>query len=177
MANLWRELEVGPSPPAQVYVVVESTKGSRNKFVYDLENGVMMLDRVLHSCVHFPGDLGFIPQTSCETGGPLDALVLVKDSTFPGCIVKCRTVAILRMMDSGMHDDKLVAVPSGDPRFDHIEDVADLPAQLRAEIEHFFTTHKDLEPGSHVVSGGWCDVVAASTAIERARDAFEEERS
>lgn len=175
MVNLWRDLEVGPSPPTEVHVVIESTKGSRNKFVYDLEKGVLMLDRVLHSCVHYPGDFGFIPQTYSGDGEPLDALVLVEDSTFPGCIIECRPVAILRMRDSEMHDDKLVSVPAQDPRFDHIEDVADLPAHLRDEIEHFFLTYKNLEPKPAVASQGWNDVKVASRVIERARATFQKE--
>lgn len=146
MTNLWKDLETGPNSPQIINVVIECLKGERNKYEYDEERGIINLDRVLHSNVHYPSDYGFIPQTWYEDQDPLDALVILEDSTFPGCLIKARPIGMLRMIDDGEKDDKIIAVPEEDPRFDEIKDIEDLSGQLRSEISYFFDTYKDLEP-------------------------------
>ena len=174
MTNLWEDLETGPDPPDEIYAVVECLKGERNKYEYEKDIPAVVLDRVLHSNVHYPSDYGFIPQSYYDDDDPFDVLVLVKDQTFPGCIVEARPVAMMKMDDDGEQDDKVIAVPTEDPRYDHIADVDDLPDQTRAEIEEFFETYKNLEEGKEVSTEGWEDAAAAKDAIEHAQDLYEQ---
>ncbi|MGM0590913.1 MAG: inorganic diphosphatase [Halobacteriota archaeon] len=174
MTNLWEDIETGANPPEEITVVVECLKGERNKYEYDKDVPGVVLDRVLHSNVHYPSDYGFIPQTYYDDEDPFDALLLVEDRTFPGCVVEARPVALMRMDDDGEQDDKVVAVPTEDPRFDHVRDLEDIPQQLRDEIDEFFSTYKNLEPGKEVTTLGWEDKQAACDAIEHAQDLYAE---
>jgi inorganic pyrophosphatase len=174
MPNLWEDLETGPSPPEEIYAVVECLKGQRNKYEYDKDIPGVMLDRVLHSNVHYPADYGFIPRSYYDDGDPFDVMVLVEDPTFPGCVIEARPVALMRMDDDGEQDDKVIAVPSEDPRYDHIEGLDEIPTQLRDEIDEFFATYKNLEPDKEVQTLGWEDRSAALEAIEHAQDLYEE---
>ncbi|WP_338727732.1 inorganic diphosphatase [Haladaptatus sp. DJG-WS-42] len=174
MANLWEDLQTGPNSPEVINVVVECLKGERNKYEYDKDIPGVVLDRVLHSNVHYPSDYGFIPRSYYDDEDPFDALVLVEDATFPGCIIEARPVALMKMDDDGEQDDKVIAVPNEDPRFDHIEDLEDIPNQLRNEIDEFFSTYKNLEKGKEVTTQGWEDKQAAYDAIQHARDLYEQ---
>ena len=175
MPNLWDDLETGPNPPEEIYAVVECLKGERNKYEYDKDIPGVVLDRVLHSNVHYPSDYGFIPRSWYDDDDPLDVLVLVKDRTFPGCIVEARPVALMRMDDDGEQDDKVIAVPTEDPRFDHVRDLDDVPRQTRDEIAEFFETYKNLESGKQTETLGWEDRAAAMDAIEHSMDLYEAE--
>ena len=175
MTNLWKELETGPDPPETVYAVVECLKGERNKYEYDKDIPAVVLDRVLHSNVHYPGDYGFIPRSYYDDDDPFDVLVLVEDRTFPGCVIETRPVALMRMDDDGEKDDKVIAVPSEDPRYDHIEGLADIPEQRQQEISEFFETYKNLEPGKETATLGWEDRTAALEAIEHAQQLYAEQ--
>ena len=165
------ELPAGPSAPDVVSVVVEIPKGSRNKVEYDSEAGVFRLDRVLHSPMHYPGDYGFIPRTLSADGDPLDALVLVTDPTFTGCVLSARPIAILLMTDEKGQDEKVLAVPDKDPRFEEVEDIDDLPAHLLKEVEDFFQVYKELE-GKETAVMGWEHVGTAREVIREAIEAF-----
>lgn len=172
MVNLWESLSMGPSPPETINVVVECLKGDRNKYEYDKDLPGLKLDRVLHSNVHYPGDYGFIPRSWYDDDDPFDALVLVEDRTFPGCIIEARPIALMSMLDDGEQDDKIIAVPAEDPRFEHMTDLEDIPSQLRDEIAEFFETYKRLEPGKRTTVEGWSDRAAAFEAIEHARELY-----
>jgi len=172
MPNLWENVAAGPEPPERINVVVECLKGERNKYEYDKEVPGVVLDRVLHSNVHYPSDYGFIPQTWYDDEDPLDALVLVEDRTFPGCVIEARPVALMGMDDDGEQDDKVIAVPTEDPRYDHITDLEDVPEQLIDEIDEFFATYKNLEAGKEVETLGWGDREAALDAVEHGRDLY-----
>lgn len=174
MTNLWEDLETGPNAPEEIYAVVECLKGDRNKYEYDKDIPGVMLDRVLHSNVHYPGDYGFIPQSYYDDEDPFDVLVLVEDSTFPGCVIEVRPVGLMKMDDDGEQDDKVIAVPIEDPRFDHIEDVDDITQQQKDEIDEFFATYKNLEAGKEVETQGWEDREAALNAIEYAQNLYAE---
>jgi inorganic pyrophosphatase len=165
------DLPTGPAAPDIVSVVVEIPKGSRNKVEYDAEADVFRLDRVLHSPVHYPGDYGFIPRTLSADGDPLDALVLVTDPTFTGCVLSARPIAILLMTDEKGQDEKVLAVPDKDPRFEEVEDIDDLPAHLLKEVEYFFQVYKELE-GKETAVMGWEHVVTAKKVIREAIQAF-----
>jgi inorganic pyrophosphatase len=174
MVNLWEDLETGPDAPDVIYAVVECLKGERNKYEYDKDIPAVVLDRVLHSNVHYPSDYGFIPQSYYDDGDPFDVLVLVKDQTFPGCVIEARPVALMRMDDDGEQDDKVIAVPDEDPRYDHVDDLEDLTQQQLDEIEEFFETYKNLEAGKEVETLGFKGAQAAKDAIEHAQDLYNE---
>jgi len=175
MVNLWEGLETGPNPPEEIYAVVECLKGERNKYEYDKDIPGVVLDRVLHSTVHYPSDYGFIPRSYYDDGDPFDVLVLVEDATFPGCVIEARPVALMRMDDDGEKDDKVIAVPSEDPRYDDVRDVEDLSEQRRAEIAEFFETYKNLEPDKETETLGFETRTAAYDAIEHARNLYDQQ--
>jgi len=124
----------------------------------------MKLDRVLYSAVHYPGDYGLIPRTLHEDGDPLDVLVLVKEQTFPGCMIDVRPLGVLRMLDRGEPDDKILAVALRDPYYEEFFDIADIPQHVLKEVEYFFSTYKDLE-GKRVQIVGWEKSEAAMRVI------------
>jgi inorganic pyrophosphatase len=150
-------------------VVVEIPRGSRNKYEYDHETGVIRLDRRLFSATVYPADYGFVPDTLAEDGDPLDAIILLEEPTFPGCWVTARPVGVFQMRDDAGPDAKIVCVPAGDPRWADVVSIGDVPELLRAEIEHFFDVYKTLEPGKHSDTRGYEDVDAAWRAIDDAR--------
>jgi len=175
MTNLWKNLDAGPDAPETIHAVVECLKGERNKYEYDKDIPAVVLDRVLHSNVHYPSDYGFIPQTWYDDDDPLDVLVLVEDATFPGCVIEARPVALMGMDDGGEQDDKVIAVPTEDPRYDHIEDLDDIPQQTRDEITEFFDTYKNLEEGKSAEVLDWEDKAAAVDAIEHSQELYDEQ--
>jgi inorganic pyrophosphatase len=152
-------------------VVVEIPQGSRNKYEIDHDTGVVWLDRHLFQATVYPTEYGYFPDTLAEDGDPLDALVLLEDPTFPGCHVRARPVAQLEMSDEKGRDVKVLCVAAGDPRWEHLQDVGDVPAHLLAEIRHFFAVYKDLEPGKDSVIGDWAgrDQAVASILDARSR--------
>jgi inorganic pyrophosphatase len=174
--DYWRELETGPSSPDIVFAVVESPKGSENKYEYDVAKKAIVLDRVLYSAVHFPGDYGFLPRTLDEDGDPLDILVLVTTPTFPGCIMKARPVGLLRMLDGEKRDDKILAVPTEDPRYSEYKDLDDLPEHILKEIAYLFETYKVLE-GKSVKILGWEGAGAAKSIIVQCQKLYAERRA
>jgi inorganic pyrophosphatase len=174
MANLWLDLPPGPSPPDVVYVVVEVPKRSRNKYEYDKLAGVIKLDRVLYSSLHYPGDYGFIPQTHHDDGDPMDILVMVNEPSFPGCVIEARPIGLFRMSDKGESDDKILAVPATDPNFEGYRTVEDIPQHFLSEVSHFFSVYKDLQR-IRVEVHGWEGPEAALAEIRRAIKLGEEQ--
>ncbi|MDY6769449.1 MAG: inorganic diphosphatase [Candidatus Nanohaloarchaea archaeon] len=173
MNDDWRDLPTGPDVPEVVWAMVEIPKGSRNKYEYSKEMGRYVLDRVLHSPMHYPGEYGFIPQTLYDDGDPMDIIVLMKEETFPGCAIEARPVALMRMMDDGEKDDKVLAVPAEDPAFDDIQGKDDVEDHVLKEIAHFFETYKDLEEGKEVSVNGWDGRETAIDAVEHSVDLYE----
>ena len=152
-----------------VRCLVEIPKGSRNKYEYDEALGGIKLDRFLFSSVVFPADYGFIPDTLAEDGDALDAMVLVGERTFPGCVIEVRPIAVLHMTDDRGQDDKIICVPFEDPHWSGLETLDDIPPQLRTEVEHFFSIYKQPE-GIEVEMQGFEDCDAALALIEAARE-------
>ncbi len=151
-----------------VDVFVEIPKGSRTKYELDKATGRIRLDRVLFSSVHYPADYGFITDTVAGDGDPLDALVVVEEPTFPGCIVPARPIGTLLMRDEKGQDEKILAVPVGDPRFDTVRELKDLAPHWLREIEMFFATYKQLE-GEGVDIAGWHGSRTAWKVIDESR--------
>jgi inorganic pyrophosphatase len=154
-----------------VNCLVEIPKGSRNKYTWDPDLGSIKLDRFLFSSVVYPTDYGFITDTESSKGDQLDAMVCVSAPTFPGCLIEVRVIAVFRSSDEAGQDDKLLCVPHEDPNWRHLETLADLPGQLRDEIEHFFTIYKQPE-GKTVEVQGWEDRDVAESLLAEARERF-----
>jgi inorganic pyrophosphatase len=164
MFHPWHELEAGPNAPDLLNVVVEIPRGSRNKYELDKRTGMLRLDRLLYSSVHYPGEYGFIPQTYAQDDDPLDALVMTTVPTFPGCVIEVRPVGIFRMTDRDEMDEKILCVPASDPLYDEYSGLGSVAPHFLREVEHFFATYKDLE-GHRVHGLGWDDEAAARSVI------------
>jgi inorganic pyrophosphatase len=146
---------------------VEIPRGSRNKYEWDSRSGVR-LDRVLYSPLHYPADYGFLEGTLAEDGDHLDVLVFTFEPTFPGCLVEVRPIGVLDMRDEKGRDQKILAVPVADPRFDAVEDLSGVPAHFLREVEHFFTVYKELER-KPVEIYGWAGAEEAWRLVEEAQ--------
>ncbi len=153
----------------EMLALVEIPKGCRNKYEYDDKLGRFVLDRVLYSPMHYPTDYGMILDTLHTDGDPLDVMVVVNEPTFPGCVVPVRPVGVLIMRDEKGEDEKVLAVPVGDPRFKDVNTLEDLPAHLLREIEHFFKVYKDLE-GKRTEVDGWQDAAKAWELFHAAQE-------
>jgi inorganic pyrophosphatase len=159
--------------PESVDVVVEIPQGSRNKYEVDHASGRIRLDRTLFTSTIYPADYGFVPDTLAEDGDPIDALVLVSEPTFPGCLVAARPIGVFWMSDEHGPDAKLLCVPDRDPRFTNIADIGDLDQYLLKEIWHFFDVYKTLEPGKSTSTRGWGGVEEARQALAEAFDRYQ----
>lgn len=149
-------------------VMVEIPKGSRNKYEYDARTGHVKFDRMLFSSVHYPCDYGFIMGTVAKDGDPLDALILVEEPTFPGCLIEAKPIGVFMMSDEKGPDEKILCVPVSDPMWNHITDIKQVPPHLLREIKHFFTIYKDLE-GKITIVGGWEGRQSALRVISESR--------
>ena len=149
-----------------VNALIEIPRGSRNKYEYDEELGVIALDRTLYSAVHYPTDYGYVPGTRGPDGETVDVMVMVEESVFPGCLVRVRLLGVLTIRKTnGDPESKLLAVPVSEPRFAEMRDIADVPRHLCEEIEHFFEVYKELE-GSEIKSLGWEGAERAERVLE-----------
>ncbi|MEU0780674.1 inorganic diphosphatase [Streptomyces sp. NPDC006173] len=155
-------------------VTIEIPKGSRNKYEVDHETGRIRLDRRLFTSTSYPADYGFVENTLGEDGDPLDALVILDEPTFPGCLIQCRTIGMFRMTDEAGGDDKLLCVPAHDPRVEHLRDIHHVSEFDRLEIQHFFEVYKDLEPGKSVEGADWVGRTDAEAEVERSYKRFKE---
>jgi inorganic pyrophosphatase len=150
-----------------IEVVIEIPKGSRNKYEVDKKTGRIMLDRVLRSSVGYPADYGFVPDTLYEDGDPLDVLVITRFATVPGCGIPARPIGVLKMMDTGESDEKIIAVPEGDVYFESWKELKDVPEAFLNEINQFFASYKALEKGKHVEIKGWGDRKEAEEIVKK----------
>jgi len=155
---------IEPGTPDKINVIVEIPRGSANKYEIDKKSGLIKLDRVMHTTQSFPFDYGFVPQTLWHDGDPLDVIILATYPFVPGILVEVRPVAIMNMNDSGDEDDKIIGVPASDPRWNDVKDLKDLNKHTLREIEHFYSTYKELQ-GKKVVIHGW-------KGLKEAKEAF-----
>ncbi|WP_124727298.1 inorganic diphosphatase [Staphylospora marina] len=154
---------------------IEIPTGSQNKYEYDKEKGVFRLDRVLYSPMHYPTEYGYLENTLAEDGDPLDILVMTTFPTFPGCVIKSRVIGVLLMSDDKGQDEKLLAVPTDDPRFNEVKSLNDVPPHILKEIAHFFQVYKDLEnKETHIV--GWKDADYAANLYDECVKRYQESR-
>ena len=158
----------------QFDVTVEIPKGVRNKYEVDHESGRIRLDRTLFTSTQYPADYGFIDGTLGQDGDALDAMVLLSEPTFPGCLIRCRAIGMFRMTDEAGGDDKVLCVPAADPRQEHLRDIHHVPEFDRLEIQHFFEVYKDLEPGKSVEGASWAGRGAAEREVAESRRRYDE---
>jgi Inorganic pyrophosphatase len=149
-----------------VNLVVEIPAGSRNKYEYNPDSGVMALDRILHSSVRYPFDYGFVPNTLAEDGAPLDAMVIMEEPTFAGCLIRARPIGILDMVDSGAHDGKLLCVPEAGLHRRNIHSIRQIASSQLEDVAEFFRTYKSME-GRVTEISGWLDAEAVPALLER----------
>jgi inorganic pyrophosphatase len=167
----YTKLPIGKNAPKLVNAVIEIPKDSVNKYEYDKQLHVFRLDRTLFSPVHYPGDYGFIPCTLGLDGDPLDVLVLVEAPSFPGCLIEVRPIGVLRMVDQGKKDEKILAVAESDPLYREVNDCSQVFEHTLREIEHFFDIYKALE-GKKTEIAGWDGVDVARKIISEGQAWF-----
>lgn len=160
-------IPIGKKFPDVVNVIIEIPAGSKNKYEFDEEINAIKLDRVQYTAMSHPYDYGFIPETRSEDGDHLDGMVIMDHSVFPGCVVDARPIGLLRMVDDGERDEKIICVPAKDVRYDHITELDQLSPHIKKEIAHFFEHVKDLQNKVTTIEG-WDDASAAKAEIKKA---------
>jgi len=143
--NIWHDIDADRITPETFVACIEISKGGKNKYELDKRTGLLILDRVLYTSMHYPANYGFIPKTYADDNDPLDVLVLCSESIQPYTLVNCRPIGILNMSDEGQSDEKVIAVCNEDPYYNEYTDISELPAHLFAEIRHFYEVYKTLE--------------------------------
>lgn len=172
--NLWQKIPAGSNPPEEINCVVEIPKGSTNKYEYANKWGAFRLDRVLDQTVSFPTEYGFIPGTWNEKDDdPLDIMVLATFPTFSGCIISCRPIGVIKIVDTGEEDDKILAVALNDPHFEQIKNLTDLPSHIKKEITNFCENYAQLQPEKEIKVEGWADKQEAKNIISQTVEAYE----
>ena len=145
MGNIWHDISEDRIFPTDFISVIEISKGSKKKYELDKETGLIILDRVLYTSTHYPMNYGFIPRTYADDGDPLDVLVLCNESIYPMTLVNCYPIGVIKMVDSGALDEKIIAIPSKDPTYNGYYDIQELPKHIFEEMMHFFEVYKSLE--------------------------------
>lgn len=166
--NPWHSVSPGNDLPNIVNGIIEIPKGTRAKYELDKESGMLRLDRVLYSSVYYPANYGFIPQSYCDDKDPLDILIISQIDVVPMCIVPAKVIGVMRMLDNGEADDKIISVSVGDPSVSHINDISELPAHFISELRSFFEDYKKLERKTVVVE----EFLDRNTAIKILQDSF-----
>jgi inorganic pyrophosphatase len=166
--NPYHVLSPGPSVPEMCNAFIECPMRSKIKYELDKQSGFLQISRMLHSAVHYPSNYGFIPQTYCQDHDPLDILVLSQEPVIPGCVMKARPIGMLRMIDQGLEDIKIIAAHADDPMFGNYNDISQLPPHMLLEIRHFFEIYKELEKAELPVVEDFRGRIDAYRAIRNA---------
>ncbi|MGZ3689002.1 MAG: inorganic diphosphatase, partial [Bdellovibrionota bacterium] len=165
----WHDVELGDQAPDIVNAVIEIPKGSKLKYELDKKSGLIKVDRVLFSSVHYPANYGFIPQTYCEDHDPLDVLVLGQESVVPLSIMRAKIIGVMRMQDQGEADDKLIAVHADDPEYSHYTSINELAPHRMMEVKRFFEDYKALENKKVIIK----NFLDRADAVQTLKDAIE----
>lgn len=171
--NLLHDVSAGTKD--EMHVIIEIPRGSKNKYEIDKETGLIKLDRVMHTAQDYPFDYGFVPQTLWDDGDALDVVLLTTHPLASGILVEARPIGIMHMTDGGDADEKVIAVATGDPRFEHVKDIKDANQHVLKEIAHFFATYKQIQK-KEVVVGEYEGREAAKAAFDRARALYQEKK-
>lgn len=143
--NIWHTMSTKRVKPEDFICVIEISKGSKNKYELDKDTGFLLLDRILHTSTHYPANYGFIPRTYGDDGDPLDVLLLCSESIQPMTLVRAYPIGVIKMLDNGKNDEKIIAVPFNDPYYNCYNDIDELPTHVVDEMKHFFAIYKSLE--------------------------------
>lgn len=143
--NPWHDVSLGDKTPDNFTVIIEIPKGSKVKYELDKDSGLIKVDRILFSSIHYPANYGFLPKTFCEDNDPLDVLVLCQEPVLPLSIMMARAIGLMKMSDQGEEDDKIIAVSTGDPEYNHYKSIDELPPHRLSELRKFFEDYKALE--------------------------------
>jgi len=171
--NLWHDVPLGDKIPEEVNVIIEIPRGSLNKYEIDKETGLIALDRVAHTAQPFPFDYGFAPQTLWDDGDALDVIVLTTEPLHPGILVRVRPVGLMHMNDSGESDDKVIAVPVDDPRWEDVKNIEDVNKHTLKTMKHFYENYKKLQ-NKEVIINGFDGIEEANAAVKRSHDMYTE---
>lgn len=172
----WHNLPAELIQPDNFYAIIEIPKGSKTKYEVDEHTGVLKLDRILYTSTHYPANYGFIPRTLSQDGDPLDVLVLCTEPLVPLCAVEVYPIGVLIMLDQGARDEKIIAIPHGEPQMNSWKDLSDLPPHMFKEIQHFFSVYKQLE-GKHTEIVGYYGVKEAEETVKQCIKNWEERQS
>ena len=170
-SNIWHDIKPERIQEEDFMAVIEIPKGSKNKYELDKETGVLMLDRILHTSTHYPANYGFIPRTYGDDRDPLDVLVLCSEPITPMTLVRCYPIGVIRMLDQGRLDDKIICIPFSDPTYNEYSDINELPKHVFEEMSHFFQVYKALE-GKQTAAGEVQDRAVAVEVIKKARNDY-----
>ena len=168
--NIWHDIDESRITPDRFISVVEISKGSKNKYELDKETGCIILDRILYTAMRYPANYGFIPKTYADDDDPLDVLVLCQQAIVPLGLVECYPIGIIKMVDDDETDEKIIAIPIKDPRYNEYKDIHELPDHISMEIRHFFEVYKCLEKGTNTVV---VEILGAKEAKEAIRISIE----
>ena len=169
MTNIWLDISPERITRKDFEAVIEISKGSKMNYELDKETGLLKLDRVLHTSTHYPANYGFIPRTYAEDNDPLDVLVLCSEKIEPRALVRCYPIGVISMIDGGHADDKIIAIPFGDPTYNGYKDISQLPKHIFDEMTHFFTVYKMLENKDTAIN----EAQGALAAVDIIEDAIE----
>lgn len=175
MSNIWHDISPKRIKSQDFICVVEISKGSKKKYELDKESGFLMLDRILHTSTHYPANYGFIPRTYGDDGDPLDVLLLCSEPIEPMTLVRAYPIGMIKMVDDGRNDEKIIAIPFSDPTYNQYTDIEQLPKHIFEEMRHFFTVYKNLENKETAVdevSGQEAAVRVVDEAIDRYVECF-----
>jgi inorganic pyrophosphatase len=175
MLHPWHGVDVGDDAPNIVTAVIEVPKGSKTKYELDKKSGMLKVDRILYSSVHYPANYGFIPQSYCEDNDPLDILVLGQESVHPLSILRAKPIGVMKMVDQGEADDKIIAVHIDDPEFSHYTSIDEIPQHCLKTLQRFFEDYKILE-NKHVKIETFLGPDEAVKAISDAFDLYDKNR-
>jgi inorganic pyrophosphatase len=159
--NIWHDINPQRITPEDYFGVIEISKGAKTKYEIDKETGLLMVDRVLYTSTHYPANYGFIPRTYADDNDPLDILVLCSEPIIPMTLIRCYPIGVIKMLDGGHLDEKIISIPFGDPTYAGIRDISDLPEHVFSEMKHFFSVYKALEHKETVVN----DVAGREAAV------------
>lgn len=165
--NIWKDISQERVKPDDFVACIEIEQGSKNKYELDKETGLIILDRVLYTSTHYPMNYGFIPRTYCGDHDPLDVFVLCSQPIEKMSLVRCYPIGVIVMTDRGEDDEKLIAIPFGDPQYNSYKDITDLPSHLFDELQHFLRVYKELE-NKPVKIGKLGNAKEAKDCVERA---------
>lgn len=175
MGNIWHDMSPARIRPTDFIAVIEIPKGSKNKYELDKDTGCLILDRILYTSTHYPANYGFIPRTLADDGDPLDVLLLCSEPVVPLTLVRSYPIGVISMMDNGKRDEKIIAIPYGDPTYKEYSNIDQLPAHIFDEMRHFFAVYKTLEGKETAVDevqGAEEALHIVESAIRNYRDTF-----